>query len=314
MERILWQSQKSPTRYFWIPAGESVYMGDYGIENADGEQFDVDLEGLLQFEITEYQAKNLLNQELDALLADFGSVVKNLAGVGRQLFKQAQNDEDSEDDSDILDSDEDDSEYSDSDSDDSDDSDSDDSDSDDMTWDEILSELENGLEGPLSELKDVISAELGKLGAELQKMGKEVAKEMDNPENREVLKELGEYFIQLSEQELTDEPSEENADEVISFDNAKAALENENDNDRDHDSVGEKEIASEQEDQTELSTDNSGASSDSSSQSEAIEIPDSSILNKWKKAELLELALSLGLELTDKNTKKDLLDGIESRR
>ena len=291
MERILWQSQKSPTRYFWIPAGESVYMGDYGIENADGEQFDVDLEGLLQFEITEYQAKNLLNQELDALLADFGSVVKNLAGVGRQLFKQAQNDEDSEDsDSDILDSDEDDSEYSDSDSD-----DSDDSDSDDMTWDEILSELENGLEGPLSELKDVISAELGKLGEELQKMGKDVAKEMDNPQNREVLKELGEYFIQLSEQELTDESSEENADEVISFDNAKAALE------QDQESTDE-------------STVEPAPETEENNVPEQPEIPSASALNKWKKAELLELALSLGLELTDKNTKKDLLDGIESRR
>ena len=44
MNKILWNSIKSPLRYFWVPAGEDVFAGEYQIENGDGEEAAVNLE------------------------------------------------------------------------------------------------------------------------------------------------------------------------------------------------------------------------------------------------------------------------------
>ena len=133
MNKILWNSIKSPLRYFWVPAGEDVFAGEYQIENGDGEEASVDLESILPFEINEKEAEDIMMNELENMTAELGGLFKDLFKLGKRMINSDQLDDDSED-WDSEDSDSDDSEW---DSDDSDDSDFDEAD-----LDKVLSLLD----------------------------------------------------------------------------------------------------------------------------------------------------------------------------
>ena len=70
MNKILWNSIKSPLRYFWVPAGEDVFAGEYQIENGDGEEAAVDLESLIPFEIDGEQAEEIMLGELENMTTE----------------------------------------------------------------------------------------------------------------------------------------------------------------------------------------------------------------------------------------------------
>ena len=215
MNKILWNSIKSPR--FLVPAGEDVFAGEYQIENGDGEEASVDLESILPFEINEKEAEDIMMNELENTTAELGGLFKDLFKLGKRMINSDQLDDDSED-WDSEDSD---------DSDDSDDSewDSDDSDFDEADLDKVLSLLDadseddsesasefdagsiediisqfgSDLEGPLTELRDLIVQEVGNLGEELDKLGSEAAKELDTEPGagQDILRELGQWLINL---------------------------------------------------------------------------------------------------------------------
>ena len=190
MNKILWNSIKSPLRYFWVPAGEDVFAGEYNIENGDGEEASVDLESIVSFEINEQEAEAIMMTELETMTTELGGLFKDLFKLGKRMVNSELMDDDSED----WDSEEDsESESSDWDSEDSEDSDFDeadldkiislfDSDSEDdsdedsesssdfdaSSIEDLLSQFGDGLEGPLTELRDLIIQEVGTLSCGLE--------------------------------------------------------------------------------------------------------------------------------------------------
>ena len=97
MEHLLWQSTTKPTRYFLVPVETEVYQGGFEIENSDGEKYAVELEGIIDFEISEKHADHLMEKELEKLLSDFGSVIKGFAKVGRQMISGSTDDSEEDD-------------------------------------------------------------------------------------------------------------------------------------------------------------------------------------------------------------------------
>ena len=230
MNKNLWNSIKSPLRYFWVPAGEDVFAGEYQIENGDGEEASVDLESILPFEINEKEAEDIMMNELENMTAELGGLFKDLFKLGKRMINSDQLDDDSEDwDSEDSD-DSDDSEW---DSDDSDDSDFDEADLDKVlslldadseddsesasgfdagSIEDIISQFGADLEGPLTGVRDLIVQEVGNLGEELDKLGSEAAEELDGEPGagQDILRELGQWLINLA-----DERADETAEDVV---------------------------------------------------------------------------------------------------
>lgn len=343
MDKILWSSRKPPMRYFWVPAGEDVFVGDYGIENNEGETFEVDLESLIPFEISGAEAEALMMHDLENMTKELGGLFKGLFQLGKRMLDNEILEDDSDDDSD-WDSDEDyDSEDSSDDADleaeldnilamfDEDSDDELDSDSDEDNLDSILSKLGDDLEGSLTELRDIIAKEVGNLGEELDALGKEAAEAIDEePEaGQSILRELGSWLIRLAdEQEADSEESGSNEPVIMPFP-----------------SVPEQEFPSEDPsistEESDEAREDSGSLSDETNENTvmealeedsrvfevddvpqqatetkplSVELPSVSALKRMKKADLVELGTTLGLSLSSSAPKKDLLSAIETLR
>ncbi len=226
MNKILWNSINTPLRYFWVPAGEDVLVGEYAIENGDGEQFSVELESLIPFEISGEEAEAIMMRELEDMTNELGGLFKGLFNLGKRMINSDLMDEDSEDwdseDESDFDSDEDSEDGLDDDMDkiirlfDDEDSDFDsEDDSEDGTLEDLIAQFGDDLEGPLTELKDLITKEVGNLGAEFDKLGAEAAANIDaEPEaGQDILRELGQWLINLADERDVD--AEESSEEVV---------------------------------------------------------------------------------------------------
>lgn len=238
MSKILWNSIKPPLRYFWVPVGENVFKGEYQIENGDGDEEGVDLESLIPFEITGEEAEAIMMSELEDMTNELGGLFKGIFNLGKRMINSELMDEDSEDwdseeDSDSEYSSEEDSDSEDEDSDfdeddldkvislfdlDSEDDSDEDSDSDEGTLEDLLSQFGDDLEGPLTELRDLIVKEVGNLGEELDKLGSQAAKELDAEPGagQDILRELGQWLINLAEeQDQGQEQEQEDEEDVV---------------------------------------------------------------------------------------------------
>ena len=100
MNKILWNSIKSHLRYYWVPAGEDVFVGDYQIENGDGEEASVNLESLIPFDIDGEQAEEIMLGELEHMTSELGDLFKGLFSLGKRMVNADRMDDDSEEDSD----------------------------------------------------------------------------------------------------------------------------------------------------------------------------------------------------------------------
>lgn len=226
MNKILWNSINTPLRYFWVPVGEDVLVGEYAIENGDGEEFSVELESLIPFEISGEEAEAIMMRELEDMTNELGGLFKGLFNLGKRMINSELMDEDSEDwdseDESDVDSEEDSEDGLDDDMDkiirlfDDEDSDFDsEEDSEDGTLEELIAQFGDDLEGPLMELKDLITKEVGNLGTELDKLGAEAAANIDaEPEaGQDILRELGQWLINLADERDAD--AEESSEEVV---------------------------------------------------------------------------------------------------
>lgn len=347
MDKILWSSQKPPMRYFWVPAGEDVFVGDYGIENNEGESFSVELESLIPFEISGAEAEALMMQDLENMTKELGGLFKGLFQLGKRMLDNEILEEDSDEDSDSdWDSDADSEDYSD----DADldaelddilalfDEDSDeDSDSDDDNLDAILSKLGEDLEGSLTELRDLIAKEVGNLGEELDTIGKEAAEAIDEePEaGQSILRELGSWLIRLADEQDANSEDASSEEPIImpfpSIPEPEFALEDSAGSDtitppefseetmhETSASVSEKKdenavVESHEEDSEVLEVDGTIQQA-TETEHPTVELPSSSALKRMNKADLVELGTTLGLSLSSSTPKKDLLSAIETLR
>ncbi len=366
MNKILWNSTKSPLRYFWVPAGEDVFTGEYKIENGDGEEASVDLESIVPFEINEQEAEAIMMTELENMTAELGGLFKDLFKLGKRMVNSELMDDDSED----WDSEEDsDSEDSDWDSEDSDDSDFDEADLDKIislfdseedsdedsesssdfdasSIEDLLSQFGEGLEGPLTELRDLIVQEVGTLGEELDKLGSEAAKQLDSEPGagQDILRELGQWLINLADDQaeeteedvvvmefkpkdtegqsvdesttpdtelhVEDSPSGEDAEEDSSSEDSSESDEDSSNEDdsKEANSFSDEEINSSKVDQV-IEGDTSETVDPSTD-----ELPSESALKRMTKAQLVDLGQTFGLTLNITDTKKTLLEQFETIR
>ena len=347
MDKILWSSQKPPMRYFWVPAGEDVFVGDYGIENNEGETFEVDLESLIPFEISGAEAEALMMQDLENMTKELGGLFKGLFQLGKRMLDDEILEADSDDESDSdWDSDEEDS------SDEADldaeldnilalfDEESDeesDADSDDEDIDAIISKLGSDLEGSLTELRDLIAKEVGNLGEELDTLGKEAAEAIDEePEaGQSILRELGSWLIRLADEQDADSedssseepvimpfpsvPEPEFTDETYEFVDNVTPTETSDDSLQET-SISESENTEEnataeiQEEDSNTPVVDDVAEQATETEENRIDLPSSAALKRMKKSDLVELGTTLGLSLSSSATKKDLLSAIETLR
>ena len=97
MNKILWNSTKPPLRYFWVPAGEDVFAGEYLIENGDGEEASVELDSVIPFEISGEEAEAIMMAELEDMTSELGDLFKGLFSLGKRMINSELMDEDSED-------------------------------------------------------------------------------------------------------------------------------------------------------------------------------------------------------------------------
>ena len=97
MNKILWNSTKPPLRYFWVPAGEDVFAGEYPIENGDGEEASVELDSVIPFEISGEEAEAIMMAELENMTSELGDLFKGLFSLGKRMINSELMDEDSED-------------------------------------------------------------------------------------------------------------------------------------------------------------------------------------------------------------------------
>lgn len=251
MNKILWNSIKSPLRYFWVPAGEDVFAGEYQIENGDGEEASVDLESIVPFEIDGDQAEEIMLGELENMTTELGDLFKGLFSLGKRMINAEIMDDDSEETDSDWDSEESDSDWdSESDSDeesdsefddadlekvislfdlDSDEDSDEDSESGPETLEDILSQFGEDVEGPLNELRDLLVKEFGNLGEELDKLGAQAAEQLDAEPGagQDILRELGQWLINLADDRRdTDEdvvvmefkPKDNNATNLVGSD------------------------------------------------------------------------------------------------
>lgn len=365
MNKILWNSIKSPLQYFWVPAGEDVFAGDYKIENGDGDEAAVDLESIIPFEIDGEEAEAIMMKDLEDMTAELGGLFKGLFSLGKRMINSELMDEDSEDwDSDEDDSDEDDSEFdSDEDSDfDSDeefdeadldkvislfdfdsDEDSDfdsEDDSGEGTLEDLLAQFGDELEGPLSELKDLIAKEVGTLGAELDKLGSEAAANLDTEPGagQDILRELGQWLINLADERAAEAEEEVVVMEFKPKDGDNAETNNAADSTETVVLDGSSESEAVEEDSESESEDSESVSADTAvdtavdvvdtvdndvetavddSNNAAIEedaLPSSSSLKRMTKSQLVDLGSRFGMTLDPKDTKNALLEQLETLR
>lgn len=360
MNKILWNSIKSPLRYFWVPEGEDVLLGEYQIENGDGEEFSVDLESLIPFEIDGEQAEAIMMSELEDMTNELGGLFKGLFNLGKRMINSELMDEDSEDWDSEEDSDWDSEDDSDEDSDSEEDSDFDDADldkvislfdldseedsdedSDEGTLEDLLSQFGDDLEGPMSELRDLIAKEVGNLGEELDKLGSQAAKEVDAEPGagQDILRELGQWLINLADEREQEVASEDVV--VMEFKPKEDDAENEGANESDIEastteaSTNDGPIESTDEDseenedvegsiEVEESADNTDTEENPSEdivsethtdrEQDSPELPSPSTLKRMTKAQLIELGDTFGLTLSTKDTKNTLLEQLETLR
>ncbi len=357
MNKILWNSVKTPLRYFWVPAGEEVDVGEYSIENGDGEEASVDVLSLAPFEISSEQAEAIMMKELEHMTSELGGLFKGLFHLGKRMV----NSELLEDDSEEWDSDEDSDEDSDFDEDSDNlekiielfDEDSDfDEDSEEGTLEDLIAQFGNDLEGPLSELRDLIAKEVGNLGQELDTLGSEAAKAVDeNPgAGQDILRELGQWLINLADERDAEESSEEdlvvmefrpkdaNSDEVEGEDNSVTLHEDNSVTLHEDNSDDEQNLDKEVEESSEESSSDSEASNEEDNLSEQASenqdhtenvldnpkdeatsnqdpvLPSSAELKRLTKAQLVALGAQLGLDMNPKDLKQTLLDQLETLR
>src|SRR6056300_418579 len=102
MEALLWQSTTRPTRFFLIPLETQVYTGGFEIENSDGEKYSVELDEIINFEISKEQADQIMSKKLESILSDFGSILGSMVNLGLEESSE----DDSDDDDSEFDSDE----------------------------------------------------------------------------------------------------------------------------------------------------------------------------------------------------------------
>lgn len=356
MNKILWNSIKSPLRYFWVPAGEDVFAGEYQIENGDGEEASVSLESLIPFEIDGEQAEEIMLGELENMTSELGDLFKGLFSLGKRMVNAERMDEDSESDWDSEESDwdsEDDSDDSESDFDDADlekvislfdldseDDSDEDSDSDPGTIEDILSQFGEDVEGPLTELRDLLVKEFGNLGEELDKLGAEAAEQLDAEPGagQDILRELGNWLINLadertetdeevvvmefkpkddntdSEDVLTDESSIEDQDEDSESSSEEQADSSSEENSEQTDSEQENVEESDDKEKYDAVVDHETESDTSEVSDSEIELPSSTALKRMTKAQLVELGSSFGMTLSMKDTKNTLLEQLETLR
>lgn len=366
MNKILWNSIKSPLRYFWVPAGEDVFAGEYQIENGDGEEASVDLDSIVPFEINEKEAEAIMMNELENMTAELGGLFKDLFKLGKRMVNSELMDDDSEDwDSEDSSSDS----ESDWDSEDSEDSDFDDADLDKIislfdidsdedsesssdftagSIEELLTQFGEDLEGPLTELKDLIVQEVGNLGEELDKLGSEAAKNLDaEPEaGQDILREFGQWLINLADEQAQDTAEDVVVMEFKPKDSAERSVDSEasatavdevsmEDTSSEDGSEGESsseessesnEDSSKEEDSEEVKSTSEeintskvdpeieGDTSETVVEASTNELPSESALKRMTKAKLVDLGQTLGLTLNIKDTKKTLLEQLETLR
>jgi len=352
MNKILWNSIKSPLRYFWVPAGEDVFAGEYQIENGDGEEASVDLESIVSFEINEKEAEAIMMNELENMTAELGGLFKDLFKLGKRMVNSELMDEESED----WDSDEESESSSDWDSEDSDfdeadlekiislfdiDSDEDSESSSDFdggSIEELLTQFGEDLEGPLTELRDLIAQEVGNLGNELDKLGSEAAREIDAEPGagQDILRELGQWLINLADERVEDTEEDvvvmefkpkESVEETVDIDEDDGEdLSQDNlEEDSSSEESSESEASSQEESEAEQAildeeTDNvtvdPKAETDTSQtvESSTQKLPSASALKRMTKAQLVKLGTDFGVTLDIKDTKKTLLEQLETIR
>jgi hypothetical protein len=358
MNKILWNSIKSPLRYFWVPAGEDVFAGEYQIENGDGEEASVSLESLIPFEIDGEQAEEIMLGELENMTSELGDLFKGLFSLGKRMVNAERMDEDSDSDSDWdseddsdWDSEDDSDEDSDSDFDDADlekvislfdlnsedDSDEDsEEDADPGSIEDILSQFGEDIEGPLTELRDLLVKEFGNLGEELDKLGAQAAEELDAEPGagQDILRELGHWLINLADEKAEDQeedvvvmefkPKDDQADNQGDTTD-EMSVENQEDPEEDSDSSSEeisKQTDSEQENSQEDDEENASGEVDRTTESDTSEpvvesetaLPNSTALKKMTKAQLVKLGGTFGMTLSMKDTKNTLLEQLETLR
>ncbi len=374
MNKILWNSINTPLRYFWVPAGEDVLVGEYAIENGDGEQFSVELESLIPFEISGEEAEAIMMRELEDMTNELGGLFKGLFNLGKRMINSELMDEDSEDwdseDESDFDSEEDSEDGLDDDMDkiirlfDDEDSDFDsEEDSEDGTLEELIAQFGDDLEGPLTELKDLIAKEVGNLGTELDKLGAEAAANIDaEPEaGQDILRELGQWLINLADERDTDieesseevvvmefrpktEPSNDDLSEEVGPDGTETATKK-NNLEKNHTEKNNDDVESDSEASSDSESESEASSNDSSSEESASEtentadkteqpgsevnssvdettdstisknaLPSPSALKRLTKAQLVALGEEHNLTLNLKDTKKTLLEQLETLR
>ena len=367
MNKILWNSIKSPLRYFWVPAGEDVFAGEYQIENGDGEEASVDLESIVPFEINEKEAEAIMMKDLENMTAELGGLFKDLFKLGKRMVNSELMDDDSDDwDSEDDSSSDSESDWDSEDSEDSDfdeadldkvislfdlDSDEDSESSSDFTAgsiEELLTQFGEDLEGPLTELKDLIVQEVGNLGEELDKLGSQAAKDLDTePEaGQDILREFGQWLINLADEQAQDtaedvvvmefkpkdsaeisadiEASAIATDEVSmedtsSDEGSERESSSEESSESDEDSSNEEdseEVNSTSDEEINTSTVDQETEGDTSETVETStnELPSESALKRMTKAKLVDLGQTFGLTLNIKDTKKTLLEQLETIR
>ena len=352
MNKILWNSIKSPLRYFLVPAGEDVFAGEYQIENGDGEEASVDLESIVPFEINEREAETIMMNELENMTTELGGLFKDLFKLGKRMVTSELMDEDSED----WDSDEDSESSSDWDSDDSDfdeaelekvislfdidseeDSDSS-SDFDGGSIEELLRQFGEDLEAPLADLRDLIVKEVGNLGEELDKFGSETTRELDAEPgaSKDILRELGQWLINLADERVEDTDEDVVVMEFKPKDIVEEPVEIAVEDDvtitqDDSEDIGSSEDApksdgaSQKEFNEELSTSKEETNSptvDPEAETDTTntvdsptnKLPSASALKRMTKAQLVKLGTDFGITLDIKDTKKTLLEQLETIR
>jgi hypothetical protein len=196
------------------------------------------------------------------------------------------------------------------------------------------------LEGPLSELKDLIAKEVGTLGAELDKLGSEAAANLDTEPGagQDILRELGQWLINLADERAAEAEEEVVVMEFKPKDGDSAEANNAADStdtvvlDGSSESeVVEEDSESESEDSESVSADTAvdtavdvvdAADNDvetavDDSNNAAIEedgLPPSSSLKRMTKAQLVDLGSRFGMTLDPKDTKNALLEQLETLR
>ena len=322
------------------------------IENGDGEQASVDLESILPFEINEKEAEDIMMNELENMTAELGGLFKDLFKLGKRMINSDQLDDDSEDwDSEDSD-DSDDSDDSEWDSDDSDFDEADldkvlslldaDSDEDSESSSSLILQASKTpfsiwfrLRRTINRIKRSHRSRSRQPRRRTGQTWPQAAKELDTEPGagQDILRELGQWLINLAD-ERTEEPAEDvvvmefkpknTTEESLEEEDIEDMRQDDSEEDSSSEDSSESEASSQEEESTEIlhpSEETNNSTVDPETETDTSETgvrfsncTSASALKRMTKTQLVDLGTDSGITLNIKDTKKTLLEQLETIR